>query len=95
MKKEKNLRGMIAILLASSMMLSLMGCAGSSSDASAGSSTMELTEEELIQAAREAMVASEDDSSDSASVDSSIDASTAASSATTGTSVEASATAVS
>ncbi|MBO4913313.1 MAG: hypothetical protein J5504_11355 [Butyrivibrio sp.] len=95
MKKEKNLRGMIAILLASSMMLSLMGCAGSSSDASTGSSTMELTEAELREAAREAMVASEDDSSDSSSVDSSIDASTAASSAATGTSVEASATAVS
>ncbi|MBR4357142.1 MAG: hypothetical protein IKQ00_04370 [Butyrivibrio sp.] len=91
MKKGKS----IAILLASSMMLSFVGCAGSSSDASTGSSTMELTEEELIQAAREAMVASEDDSSDSASVDSSIDASTVASSAATGTSVEASATAVS
>ena len=91
MKKGKS----IAILVASSMMLSFVGCAGSSSDASTGSSTMELTEAELREAAREAMVASEDDSSDSSSVDSSIDASTAASSAATGTSVEASATAVS
>ena len=91
MKKGKS----IAIILASSMMLSLVGCAGSSTDASTGSSTMELTEAELREAAREAMVASEDDSTDSSSVDSSIDASTAASSAATGTSVEASATAVS
>ena len=70
--KKKRIR---AILLASTIMMSLAGCNGSTS----GSGEVEYTEAELRQAAREAMVATED----SSAAASSVDASTAASSVTT------------
>lgn len=80
MKKCKS----TAILMASAMMLSLVGCSGSSDAASSGSSAMELTEAELRQAAREAMIASEaaeaSSREDASAASSSIDAATAASS---------------
>ena len=69
--KKKRIR---AILLASTIMMSLAGCNGSTS----GSGEVEYTEAELRQAAREAMVATED----SSAAASSVDASTAASSVT-------------
>lgn len=87
-------RKLTAILLTSSVMLSIMGCSGSTStEASTGSSEMELSEAELEQAAREAMVAVEDASNASSSEDASTAASSAVEAATAATSSEAATTA--
>ena len=73
MKKRKT----TAILLASTLMLSIVGCSGAPS--ASGSSEMEMTEAELREAAREAMIATEDSSAAASSEDASASASSAAS----------------
>ena len=88
MKKQKT----IAILLASAIVASLVGCNGSTS----GSGEMEYTEAELRQAAREAMIATESSSAAASSVDASTAASSVTEASTAASSVaEASATAAS
>lgn len=73
MKKRKT----TAILIASTLMLSIVGCNGAPS--ASGSSEMEMTEAELREAAREAMIATEDSSAAASSGDASASASSAAS----------------
>ena len=77
MKKRKT----TAILIASTLMLSAVGCSGAPS--ASGSSEMEMTEAELREAAREAMIATEDSSAaaSSSAEAASVDAATTASSA--------------
>lgn len=75
MKKRKT----TAILIASTLMLSLAGCSGAPS--ATGSSEMEMTEAELREAAREAMLATEDASTASSSVEAATSASSEASAA--------------
>ena len=67
-----------AALLASAMLLSLVGCDGASMSATEGSSEMEMTEEAKREIAKAEMVAGEDASSNASSADTS--AATAASS---------------
>ena len=89
MKKRKT----TAILIASTLMLSLAGCSGAPS--ASGSSEMEMTEAELREAAREAMLATEDASTASSSVEAATSASSevsAAASSSEAASVDASAT---
>ena len=89
MKKRKT----TAILIASTLMLSIVGCSGAPS--ASGSSEMEMTEAELREAAREAMLATEDASTASSSVEAATSASSevsAAASSSEATSVDASAT---
>lgn len=92
MKKRKT----TAILIASTLMLSLAGCGGTSAnEAISGSSEMEMTEAELREAAREAMLATEDASTASSSVEAATSASSevsAAASSSEVASVDASAT---
>ena len=73
MKKKQAL----AILIASSMALSIVGCSGSATSASEGSSEMEVTEEEKMETAKAEMIASDNASSIASSVE---DAATIASS---------------
>lgn len=75
MKKRKT----TAILIASTLMLSIVGCNGAPS--ASGSSEMEMTEAELREAAREAMIATEDSSAAASSGDASASASSEASAA--------------
>ena len=75
MKKRKT----TAILIASTLMLSIVGCNGAPS--ASGSSEMEMTEAELREAAREAMIATEDSSAVASSGDASASASSEASAA--------------
>lgn len=75
MKKRKT----TAILIASTLMLSLAGCSGAPS--ATGSIEMEMTEAELREAAREAMLATEDASTASSSVEAATSASSEASAA--------------
>ncbi|MBR4357144.1 MAG: hypothetical protein IKQ00_04380 [Butyrivibrio sp.] len=75
MKKRKT----TAILIASTLMLSIVGCSGAPS--ASGSSEMEMTEAELREAAREAMIATEDSSAAASSGDTSASASSEASAA--------------
>lgn len=89
MKKRKT----TAILIASTLMLSIVGCSGAPS--ASGSSEMEMTEAELREAAREAMLATEDASTASSSVEAATSASSEASAAASSSdaaSVDASAT---
>ena len=89
MKKRKT----TAILIASTLMLSIVGCNGAPS--ASGSSEMEMTEAELREAAREAMIATEDSSAAASSGDASASASSEASAAASSSdaaSVDASAT---
>lgn len=93
MKKKQAL----AILIASSMALSIVGCSGAETSASEGSSEMEMTEEEKREIAKSEMVAAVEASSVASSVD---EAATSASSdsqaaATTATSSDAATTATS
>ena len=85
MKKERT----TAILLASAIMMSLVGCNGSTS----GSGEMEYTEAELRQAAREAMIATENSSASASSVDASTASSSATEATTESSTAEASTTA--
>ena len=73
MKKKQAL----AILIASSMALSIVGCSGSATSASEGSSEIEVTEEEKMETAKAEMIASDNASSIASSVE---DAATIASS---------------
>ncbi|SFU69697.1 hypothetical protein [Butyrivibrio sp. M55] len=75
MKKRKT----TAILIASTLMLSIVGCNGAPS--ASGSSEMEMTEAELREAAREAMIATEDSSTASSNVEAATSASSEASAA--------------
>lgn len=93
MKKKQAL----AILIASSMALSIVGCSGAETSASEGSSEMEMTEEEKREIAKSEMVAAVEASSVASPVD---EAATSASSdsqaaATTATSSDAATTATS
>ena len=93
MKKKQAL----AIIIASSMALSIVGCSGAETSASEGSSEMEMTEEEKREIAKSEMVAAVEASSVASSVD---EAATSASSdsqaaATTATSSDAATTATS
>ena len=65
MKKKQAL----AIIIASSMALSIVGCSGAETSASEGSSEMEMTEEEKREIAKSEMVAAVEASSVASSVD--------------------------
>ena len=71
-----------AALLASAMMLSLVGCDGASMSATEGSSEMEMTEEAKREIAKAEMVAGEDASSNASSAEAATAASSEISAAT-------------
>ena len=93
MKKKQAL----AILIASSMALSIVGCSGSATSASEGSSEMEVTEAEQREIAKAEMVATESASSveDAATIASSEDQVSAAASTATSDNKDAAMTATS